>query len=284
MGKVSVVGLGMMGAALAKTLLQAGHEVSVWNRNPQKAKPLGAAGAAIADSLAMAVSTSPITLVCVRDYAVTRELFAADEVTAAVADRCIVQLSTGKPAEAVTEQAWFRQHGAGYLDGAILAAPVSIGTDEAQILIAGDRSVWQVCQPVLRCLAARLDYSGEQIDSAAILDLAWLGQRLGVYFGVFQAILLCQANGVDLDVYAATIAPDSRMKAIASAVSANSFDQVVNSIQVWNDALQQVREQAANSHCNTELLDYLDDKFRRAEAAGYADLDMAALVRLFMHA
>ena len=107
MGKVSVVGLGMMGAALAKTLLQAGHEVSVWNRNPQKAKPLGAAGAAIADSLAMAVSASPITLVCVRDYAVTRELFAAVEVTAAVADRCIVQLSTGKP---VISMARFWRH------------------------------------------------------------------------------------------------------------------------------------------------------------------------------
>ncbi|MGD8841416.1 MAG: NAD(P)-binding domain-containing protein, partial [Gammaproteobacteria bacterium] len=40
MSNVSVVGLGMMGTALAKTLLEDGLEVTVWNRDPEKAKPL----------------------------------------------------------------------------------------------------------------------------------------------------------------------------------------------------------------------------------------------------
>lgn len=281
MSNVSVVGLGMMGAALAKTLLEAGREATLWNRSPEKAKALESAGATLADSLAEAVSASPVILVCVRDYHATRELFAADEVAAVIADRCIVQLSTGKPSEAVADQAWFRQCGARYLDGAILAAPVDIGSDDAQILIAGEQSTWQACRPVLSCLAPRLDYTGEQIDSAAILDLAWLGQRLGVYFGAFQAILMCQASGVDLDVYAATIAPDARMRSIAAAADAGKFDQVVNSVRVWNDALQQVLGQAEQDRCNTELLDYFDDKFRRAEAAGFGEQDMAALIKVF---
>lgn len=281
MSNVSVVGLGMMGAALAKTLLEDGREVTVWNRDPEKAKPFESLGARVANSLADAVSMSPIILVCIRDYAATRESFSADEVAAALTGRCIVQLSTGKPRQAIDDQAWFQQLGARYLDGAILAPPVAIGTDEAQILIAGDQPAWQVCQPVLSCLAARLDYTGEQIDSAAILDLAWLGQRLAVYCGVFQAILLCQDAGVDLDVYAATIAPDSRMKAIAATVKAASFDQVINSVSVWNQGLQQVRGQAAQGRCNTETLDFIDDKFRRAAAAGYSEEDMAALIKVF---
>lgn len=281
MSNVSVVGLGMMGTALAKTLLEDGREVTVWNRDPEKAKPLESSGARVANSLVNAVSTSPITLVCVRDYAATRELFSADEVAAVLSDRCIVQLSTGKPQEAIDDQAWFQRFGARYLDGAILAAPVSIGTADAQILIAGEQPAWQVCQPALSCLAPRLDYTGEQIDSAAILDLAWLGQRLAAYFGVFQAILMCQASGVGLDVYAATIASDTRMRSIASTVKAGSFEQVVNSIKVWHEALQQVRDQAVQGGCNMEMLDFIEDKFQRADAAGFSEQDMAALIKVF---
>ena len=284
MSNVSVVGLGMMGAALAKTLIGDGREVTVWNRSRDKTKPLEAAGARVADSLAEAVSASPIVLVCVRDYAATRELFAADEVAAVIADRCIVQLSTGKPQEAIADQAWFQHLDARYLDGAILAPPVGIGTGEAQILIAGELPAWQVCQPVLSCLAPRLDYTGEQIDSAAILDLAWLGQRLAVYCGVFQAILMCQASGVDLDVYAATIAPDSRMRSIAETIKAGSFDKVINSVRVWHEGLQQVRGQAVEDNCNTEVLDFVNDKFRRADADGYSEQDMAAMIKVFASA
>lgn len=284
MSNVSVVGLGVMGAALAKTLIRDGREVTVWNRSPDKAKPLESLGARIADSLAGAVSASPVILVCVRDYAATRELFAADDVAAVIADRCIVQLSTGKPRESVADKAWFEHLGARYLDGAILASPAAIGTEEAQILIAGELPAWQVCQPLLRSLAPRLDYTGEQIDSAAVLDLAWLGQRLAVYFGAFQAILMCQASGVDLGVYAATIAPDTRIKSIASTIDSRSFDQVTNSIKVWNDALQQVLDQAAQGKCNTEVLDFIEDKFRRAAAAGYGDQDLAAMIKLFASA
>ena len=202
MSNVSVVGLGMMGAALAKTLLADGREVTVWNRDREKAKPLESAGARVAESLAEAVSRSPIILVCIRDYAATRELFAADEVAAVLTDRCLVQLSTGKPREAIDDKAWFEQFGARYLDGAILAPPVAI-------------------------------------------------------------------------------APDERMRSIAETVKTGSFDRVINSVRVWHEGLQQVRGQAALGQCNTELLDFIDDKFQRAAACGYSELDMAAMIKVF---
>ena len=47
MTKVGVAGLGRMGAAIAKRLIEVGNEVVVWNRNPEKTKALAAAGAAV---------------------------------------------------------------------------------------------------------------------------------------------------------------------------------------------------------------------------------------------
>ena len=56
--EISVIGLGTMGAALARTLLQNGYRVTVWNRTSAKAEPLVRDGAVLAPSAASAVSAS----------------------------------------------------------------------------------------------------------------------------------------------------------------------------------------------------------------------------------
>ena len=74
MSEVSVIGLGAMGSALARALLRDGHRVTVWNRTSAKAEPLVRDGALLAHGPAAAVSASPIVLVCVEDYKVTRSI------------------------------------------------------------------------------------------------------------------------------------------------------------------------------------------------------------------
>src|SRR5256885_17193514 len=54
MAKIAFLGLGQMGTPMATRLLQAGHELTVWNRTPDRAKPLAGAGATVARSPAEA--------------------------------------------------------------------------------------------------------------------------------------------------------------------------------------------------------------------------------------
>jgi 3-hydroxyisobutyrate dehydrogenase-like beta-hydroxyacid dehydrogenase len=143
---VSVVGLGAMGSALAKVVLHDGHGVTVWNRTTAKAEPLGEAGATVAADLAAAVGASPVVLVCVDDYTVTRKLLAESDVRAALVDRVLVQLSTGRPQEARELEEWIRASGAEYLDGAILAYPDQVGSAEAVILVAGPEATFRRCE------------------------------------------------------------------------------------------------------------------------------------------
>ena len=71
--RVSVIGLGLMGSALAEALLNAGHEVTVWNRTAAKAEPLTAKGARAAASAAEALAASGVTIVCLTNHAATME-------------------------------------------------------------------------------------------------------------------------------------------------------------------------------------------------------------------
>ena len=65
MSEVTMIGLGAMGTALALALLRAEHSVTVWNRSPEKLAPLEALGASAATSVADAIQSSPVILVCI---------------------------------------------------------------------------------------------------------------------------------------------------------------------------------------------------------------------------
>jgi 3-hydroxyisobutyrate dehydrogenase-like beta-hydroxyacid dehydrogenase len=281
MSEISVIGLGLMGSTLAKTLLSAGHAVTVWNRSHEQAELLVSDGAEIGVTVAAAVEASPVILVCIDNYTTTRKIFAADEVLSVLADRVIVQMSSGTPLQAIADERWFMEKGAGYLDAAILGSPKIIGTQAGQILIAGSENHWHECNTVLECLAGNFQYTGIKIDSAKILDLAWLSQRLGYFMGVIQGLLLCQAGGVGLDVFGATVAVDARASMIANTIHTNTFNDPINTVKVWKEALHHVQTHAQELGINNKVLDFIADKFQRAESAGYAEEDLAALIKIF---
>ena len=73
-GAVTVVGLGLMGQALARAFLNSGTTTTVWNRSVDKAGPLTSKGARIAESAGAAVAASPVVVVCVTDYDAVHDL------------------------------------------------------------------------------------------------------------------------------------------------------------------------------------------------------------------
>jgi 3-hydroxyisobutyrate dehydrogenase-like beta-hydroxyacid dehydrogenase len=281
MSEISVIGLGLMGSALAKTLLSAGHTVTVWNRSLEKAELLVGDGAEIGVTVTDAVKASPVILVCIDNYTTTRKVFASNEVLSVLADGVVVQMSSGTPLEAVADEGWFVEKGAGYLDAAILGSPKIIGTQAGQILIAGNENLWKQCKTILGCLAGNFQYTGTKIDSAKLLDLAWLSQRLGYFMGVFQGLLLCEAAGVGLDVFSATVAVDARASMIANTIHTNTFTDPINTVNVWKEALRHIQTHAQELGTNSEVLDFIAEKFQRAQVAGYEEEDLAALIKIF---
>ena len=67
MGRVAVLGMGIMGGPMARNLLRAGHEVTVWNRTVQKTEALEEEGARVASTPADAVRDAEIVLTMLAD-------------------------------------------------------------------------------------------------------------------------------------------------------------------------------------------------------------------------
>lgn len=97
MKDITVIGLGRMGLALARTLLGSGHRVTVWNRSSVKSRKIVSEGALLAQTVAAAIEASPIVLVCINNYSTTREIIEFDQILPKLKNRIFVQLSSGTP-------------------------------------------------------------------------------------------------------------------------------------------------------------------------------------------
>lgn len=284
MSDISMIGLGAMGTALAKAQVKAGHEVTVWNRSPQRMTPLVELGAKGAQSVAAAVQASPFIMICIDNYAATSALLRAGDVAIHLAGRSVIQLSTGTPSEAREAEAWLMARGAAYLDGIIEAYPDGIGAADAQLLFSGSKAIFEASRPFLRCLGGDLRFVSEHVGAANALDLADLSWSLGRYVGFAHGARLCESEGVDLDLFAARHPEGHRIRELAEIVHAGAFElgslHPGASIRVWEECIQRLQSQARGAGISSEFPDNISGIFKRAIVAGYGDEDLAALIKV----
>jgi len=284
MSDVSVVGLGVMGSALAKSLLRDGHRVIVWNRTAARAEPLRDAGAAVAPDLAAAVGASPVVLVCVDDYAVTRQLLAQSDVRPVLGGRVLVQLSTGRPQEVRELEEWMRASGAEYLDGAILAYPDQIGSAEAVILVAGPEATFRRCEPLLRSLGG-IQHVGEPAGAASALDCAALSFVFGALLGALHGARVCEVEGLRVDEFGSMLAElvpvvGTEVKHLGERIQAGRYGDSQAALRTYAAAAGRLVELARDARINADFPAYAAGAFGRGVDAGYGPEDLSALIKV----
>ena len=280
MSDITVIGLGLMGSALARTIQRSGHGLTVWNRSPEKMQPFIEDGVAAAPEVARAIIASPVILICIDNYSVTNSILRSAEIAPLLAGRTVVQLSTGTPLEALETAEWMKAHDVFYLDGAILAGPDDIGTNAAQILLSGDEAAYSKAGELLDCLAGNIRYCGTNPRAASVLDLAWLCESYGLFLAVTHAAILCESEDVSLDEFAKLFAKDSDTRSHADTLHAGDFENCSATLQVWRAALQHIQTQGRDAGINTDFPDYVDSLFKKAVDAGYGNEHVMALVKV----
>ncbi|MFB4304839.1 NAD(P)-dependent oxidoreductase [Actinomadura sp. GTD37] len=185
--RVSVLGLGAMGGAIARAWLAAGYETTVWNRTAGRAEPLVAEGAKAAATAAEAVAASGLVVVCLLDDASVGEALA----DADLAGKDLVNITTGTPGDARDRARWASGRGARYLDGGIMAVPPMIGVpgSGAYVFYSGSPDLFADRQDALGVPSAAR-YVGADAGSAALHDVALLSAMTGMFAGMAHAFAL----------------------------------------------------------------------------------------------
>lgn len=298
---VSVLGLGLMGSALASALQKAGHELTVWNRSPGKTVPFQHA-ARIADTVQEAVGASDTIVISLLDYQAANAVLRTPDVEAVIAGKTVVQLTTGTPVDARDGQRWANQHGAAYLDGAIAGYPRTIGTESCEILYSGDATVFDAQRDVLSALGGKATFCGEAVGAAAVLDLASLEFAYARAAGLLHAAALCVAESIPLDVFFTTAGvPEELLEfaarhdfsegrspldaAIAAAAMARprTYPESIDAtLTVHTAAIDQIVRASREGGVDSAFPEALHHVYGRAVAGGHGSHDLPSLYEAFV--
>jgi 3-hydroxyisobutyrate dehydrogenase len=197
--KLAFLGLGLMGAPMARRLLAAGHDVTVWNRSPGKAAPFATAGARIAATPAEAADDCRIVFLNLMDAAATEAVcFGADGIAEARhADRIVVEHASIAPDRTRTIAArLLAANGTRWVD-----APVSGGTRGATdgtlaVMAGGDAADIEVIRPYVLAMARNLTHLGPlgAGQTAKLCNQIISGSLMSV---IAEAVRLAQNAGID---------------------------------------------------------------------------------------
>lgn len=280
--RVTVLGTGTMGAGMARSCLRDGHEVTVWNRSPERAAPLADDGARVAESAADAVRGAEVVVVMLFDADAVLAVLA--QVADALGDAVVLQTSTIGVDGTERVAAFAGEHGIRLLDAPVLGTkkPAEDGTLVA--LVSGPQAERTAVRPVLESYGGRVVDLGDELGAASALKLAVNSWVAGIGALTAQAIAIARGLGLDGQQFLDAIAGGPSDSAFAQlkgkAVLAGDYSPSFAVDNVAKD-LQLIAKAAEGAGVATGVVEAVLAAYREAGAGGHGKDDMAAVYTAF---
>lgn len=163
MKKIAYLGMGTMGRGMAGNLVKAGHQVTVWNRTPDRCADLVARGARQAATPTEAVAGAELVMYCLSDDAAVEDLVwgAGDLLAAVQPGQIVVDMTTLHPSVSRREAAAYVARGVRFLDAPVFGSKNEAANGGLWIVVGGDRALYEEVKPVLEALSETTHYMGE---------------------------------------------------------------------------------------------------------------------------
>jgi len=201
--KVAFIGLGNMGTPMARNLLRAGHEVTVWNRTLSKADVLRPEGVKVAKSPAEAVEgVEAVITMLADDPAVESAVLQAGGIAERL-PKGAVHISMSTISVSLTRRLaeGHAQGGQQYMAAPVFGRPEAAEAGKLFVVAAGEKSTVERYKPLLEALGQRVFVIGEKPEMANVVKLSGNFLIASVVESLGEAIALTRKYGVDPHEY-----------------------------------------------------------------------------------
>ncbi|MFF8403278.1 NAD(P)-dependent oxidoreductase [Streptomyces sp. NPDC014846] len=280
---IGFLGLGVMGRPMALRLASAGVPLVVWNRTPERAEPLRAAGARVADGVDEVFARADVVLLMLADEAAVDAVLGRGTpgLAARVAGRTVVHMGTTSPAYSRALEADVRAAGGRYVEAPVSGSRVPAEQGQLVAMLAGEEDAVDAVRPLLAPLCRETFVCGPA-PGALLMKLSVNLFLITLVTGLTEAFHFAERQGLDrrlfLDVLDAgpMASGVSRMKAPKLrerdfAVQAAALDVLKNN--------RLIAEAARGSGLASPLLDVCHALFEETVAQGHGGEDMVAVLR-----
>lgn len=276
---VGLIGLGLMGTAIAERLLEAGYTVWVYNRTREKSEPLIALGARWSDN--------PLA-VCDRVIISLYTTDTVEEVLARLADglrpgQILIDTTTGQPEQTARLGARLAARGVQYLDAPISGSSQQTRRGEVTAIVGGPPEALEACRDLFDCCTQKTIHAGPcgsgarmKLVSNLVLGL----NRAALAEGLVFAGALGLDAGAALEVLTNSMAYSRIMDTKGRKMVEGDFRTQARLSQHLKD-IRLILESAAAAGQSLPLTEVHRRLLEIAEAAGYGDADNSAVIRAF---
>lgn len=278
--RIAVVGIGLMGRAIAERLHACGHTVIAYNRTAEKTQSLTALGIAVASTAAQAVSTAEVVLLVLSDASAIRAVLAMEGLSDAAAGKLVVQMGTIAPVESVAIESAVRTFGSDYVEAPVLGSLAEARSGTLLAMVGGTPEQFEQMTPWLRHLSAEPLLVGP-VGQAAALKLA-LNQLIASHIASFSlSVAYLRQAGVSVDAFRHILAKS----ALAPPMFEKKFPRLASrdytnpnfSVRMLLKDVRLIETAAAEAAVDTRALQGIAALLEKTLALGRGDEDYAAL-------
>jgi 3-hydroxyisobutyrate dehydrogenase len=274
---VALLGTGIMGAGMGRSMLRAGLPVHAWNRTSSKARQLAEAGAEVPDTAAEAVRGADVIVTMLADaQAVTAAVTAAKPGIAA--GQLWLQTSTVGVAGCGELARLADELGLVFVDCPVLGSKEPAEHGALTVLAAGPEEARPAAQPVFEAIGQRTIWL-EQPGQASRLKLVVNSWVLALTTAVAEAVALAEGLGADATKFLEAVSGGpldcGYLRAKAAAILQHQLDANFSVAMAAKDA-RLVAEAGAATGVRLDVASAVAERMARAARLGHAGQDMAA--------
>ncbi len=282
---IGLIGLGSMGAGIAKSLLRAGHRVTVFNRTRARAEALGADGATVAATVAEACRNGVVLTMVADDGALESITFGPTGILASLPPSGIhVSLSTIGVAFSERLTAEHSKAGQIFMAAPVFGRPEAAENGRLAVVAAGPQAAIDRCKPLLEAMGPKLLVIGERPSLANTVKLSGNFLIATVLESLGEALAFARKSGVDpavlLDFLTSTLFTAPVYKTYGGLIVEGNHEHVGFALPLGLKDIRLVLQAAEAQNVPMPIASVLRDRFVTAMARGNSDKDWSVIGRV----
>lgn len=282
---IAFLGLGIMGAGMARQLLHKGFPLTVFNRHSEKTKPFVAEGARSAATPVAAAAQADVIISMVADYHASRALWLGENGALAAARPGVVciECSTVSVGWVRELAAAARQQGCGFLDAPVTGSKAQAASGELTFIVGGETATLNQVRPVLEAMSKAILPLGPE-GSGALLKLI-NNFVCGVQASALaEAIAMIENGGLDrtkaLELLTNGAPGSPLVKTLAARMTLPDYTPQFL-LRLMAKDLEYAIQEGANHAVPLETAAAALKVFQRGIATDHGEQDMSAIVEQF---
>lgn len=281
--RVSLIGLGSMGTAMAHRLLDQGFDLDFWNRSTKDVSDLLAKGAR-QTSLNDALNNDFVLSLLSNDGAAL-EVFSDENLTEAKPGTIHINMSTVSPAAAETLAARHSSHGVGYIAAPVLGRPIAITNGKLLIVAAGNAKDIEAARGIFDKVSAQLWNVGEHHGQSNVVKLGVNYNLIHALQAIGESVALVESAGVDpntfMEILTHTAFTGSAYAGYGPMIVNRAYTPPGFSMTMGLKDVKLIEDAAADAGLTLPVASVLHELFDRAiDDPDLTDLDWSAIAEL----